>query len=327
MRNGRVYEGETLITIHVMNSRWLLFPLLVFLGGCCYGPSSPTIKLAYAAGFSATDVVMSQYFYGWLVLFVLVAGGFGLRFLHRRPDGSHWTLLRVLRMVATGAAIALVSVCYCFSLQSVPASVSVILLFQFTWIGVILQALTERRLPSRHTLIAVLFLIFGTVLAAGLVGTDVPLTVEGVVFGMLSALFYALYMFLLGRTEPEMHPLTRSFVIMSCSLGLLVCVFSPSYLLGGTAFSGIWIYGIILGLFGCALPMFLFSIGTPRISTGAATILSSSELPASIICAVLILAEAVSWVQWVGVALIFFGIAYPYLRQGDGDSVSVPAEI
>ncbi len=322
-----VYEAETLITIHSMNSRWLLFPLLVFLGGCCYGPSSPTIKLAYEAGFSANDVVMSQYFYGWMILFVLVAGGFGLRLLHQKPSASPWTALRILRMVATGAAIALVSVCYCFSLQSVPASVSVILLFQFTWIGVLIQGLVERKLPSRHTCGAVVFLILGTVLAAGLVGTDVPLTFDGVAFGMLSALFYALYMFLLGRTEPEMHPLTRSFVIMSCSLVLLVCLFSPSFVLQGTAFSGIWMYGIILGLFGCALPMFLFSIGTPRVSIGAATILSSSELPASIICAVLILAEAVSWIQWVGVALIFFGIAYPYLRQGDGSAASVPAEI
>ncbi|HJK52550.1 MAG TPA: EamA family transporter, partial [Methanocorpusculum sp.] len=105
--------------------------------------------------------------------------------------------------------------------------------------------------------------------------------------------------------------------IMSCSLALLLCILSPSYIVSGTAFSGIWIYGVILGLFGCALPMFLFSIGTPRISTGAATILSSSELPASIICAVLILSEAVSWVQWIGIALIFFGIAYPYLGAGN----------
>ncbi len=309
-----------------MNSRWLLFPFLVFLGGCCYGPSSPTIKLAYSVGFSANDVVMSQYFFGWIILLVLVSGGFVFGFLHRSKKATPWTLRRVLRLTATGASIALVSVCYCFSLQSVPASVSVILLFQFTWIGVIIQSLVERRLPSRRTISAVAMLIFGTVFAAGFVGTDVPLTAPGVFFGMLSALFYALYMFLLGRTETEMHPLTRSFVIMSCSLALLLCIFSPTFVMSGTAFfSGIWIYGIILGLFGCALPMFLFSIAAPKVSTGAATILSSSELPASIICAVLILSEAVSWIQWVGVALIFFGIAYPYLGHSGLDS-AVTAE-
>jgi drug/metabolite transporter (DMT)-like permease len=311
-----------------MNGRWLLFPLLVFLGGCCYGPSSPTIKIAYEAGFSANDVVMSQYFYAWLILLVLVGAGFLKGSLHRPDSSVPWTIRRVLRLFATGAAIALVSVCYCFSLQSVPASVSVILLFQFTWIGVIIQALMDWRMPSRRTMTAVVILIAGTVLAAGLVGSSILLTVEGVAFGMLSALFYALYMFLLGHTEPEMHPLTRSFVIMSCSLALLLCIMSPAYIVSGTAFSGIWVYGIILGLFGCALPMFLFSIGTPRISTGAATILSSSELPASIICAVIILSEAVSWVQWVGIALIFFGIAYPYLgaEAVSGKASAVPGK-
>ena len=302
-----------------MNGRWLFFPFLVFLGGCCYGPSSPTIKLAYEAGFTANDVVMSQYFYGWLILLILIGAGFLRGSLHRSMSSEPWTSKRLLRLFATGAAIALVSVCYCFSLQSVPASVSVILLFQFTWIGVIIQALVERKIPSRRTITAVVILIVGTILAAGLVGSTVLLTADGVIFGMLSALFYAIYMFLLGHTEPEMHPLTRSFVIMSCSLALLLCILSPAYIVSGTAFSGIWVYGVVLGLFGCALPMFLFSIGTPRISTGAATILSSSELPASIICAVLILSEAVSWVQWIGIALIFFGIAYPYLG---GDDVS-----
>ena len=154
-----------------MNVRWFLFPFLVFLGGCCYGPSSPTIKLAYEAGFTANDVVMSQYFYGWLILLVLIGAGFFRGSLHRPVSPTPWTIKRLGRMFATGASIALVSVCYCFSLQSVPASVSVILLFQFTWIGVIIQALVERKLPSRRTITAVAILILGTILAAGLVGS------------------------------------------------------------------------------------------------------------------------------------------------------------
>ncbi|MDR0439309.1 MAG: DMT family transporter [Methanocalculaceae archaeon] len=296
-----------------MNGRWFLFPLLVFLGGCCYGPSSPMIKIAYASGFSVIDVVMSQYFYGWLILLILVVTRFFKGFSPRFAFFLPLTMTRVLRVFATGASIALVSICYCFSLQSIPASVSVILLFQFTWVGVIIQALVERRMPSRRMMTAVVILIVGTILAAGLAGSNILLTVDGVAFGMLSALLYALYIFLLGRTESEMHPLTRSFVIMSCSLAFLVCILPHAYIMSGTMFSSIWVYGVILGLFGCALPMFLFSIGTPHISTGIATILSSSELPASIICAVFILSEVVSWVQWVGISLIFFGISYPYL--------------
>jgi drug/metabolite transporter (DMT)-like permease len=278
------------------------------------------IKRAYEASFSVGDVVMIQYFYGWLILCVLVAGGFCFRLLHQQPVLQPWTIRELLQLTAAGVAIALTSVCYCFSLQSIPASISIVLLFQFTWIGVIIQSIVDRRLPSRHTVAGVMILILGTVLAVDFVKSEIVLTFGGVASGMLSAFFYAIFLFLLGHTEPKLHPLVRSFVILSCSLVLMLFLFSPSYVLNNMAFSDIWVYGMVLGLFGCALPLFLFSIGTLRVSTGEATTLSSSELPASIICAVLILAESVSLVQWMGVALIFFGIAYPYLHWDTGSA-------
>ena len=72
-------------------------------------------------------------------------------------------------------------------------------------------------------------------------------------------------------------------------------------------------FGLVIGSLGCAMPNFLFAIAVPKIPGELATILSSSELPASIICAVIIIAEAVTPMQWIGVVLLFFGIALPYL--------------
>ncbi|HJJ90862.1 MAG TPA: DMT family transporter, partial [Methanocorpusculum sp.] len=301
-----------------MGFRRLLFPLLVFLGGCCYGPSSSMIKIAYDAGFSSNDVLISQYFYGWLILLVMVSVGFLNGFFFHLPlFHTQWTVRRFLSLFATGATLALVSTCYCFSLQSIPASLSVILLFQFTWIGVLIQTLVEWNIPSRRTIVAVALLILGTILAADFFGSRLSLTAEGIIFGILSALFYALYMFLLGHKESGMSPLMRSFVVLSCSLAILLCILSSVSILSFQVLSDLWTYGCILGLFGCALPMFLFSIGTPRISIGSATILSSSELPASIVCSVVILSEGVSWIQWMGIALIFFGIASLYFWDED----------
>ncbi|MDO5846338.1 MAG: DMT family transporter [Methanocorpusculum sp.] len=295
-----------------------IFPILVFLGGCSFGPSSSVIKMAYAAGFSSSEVVMSQYFFSLLYLGILAAG----LFLFRRRKGGRVVLPKTFGwknlagLIFTGVSIALVSTTYMFSLQTVPAYISVILLFQFTWMGVILEAVVTRKLPDRHTVISVVILVAGTLLAAGAGGNVFEvLTVPGVIFGLLSALFYAIYIFLLGRVDVGMHPLNRSFFIIMFALLILVGIFSPAYFTSGVFEAGIWKYGLILGSFGCAVPALLFAIGAPRISTGAASILSSSELPASIICAVLILSEAVSWLQWAGVVLLFFGIAYPYLMQ------------
>ncbi len=301
-----------------MDLRLLIFPLLVFLGGCCYGPSSPTIKAAYAAGYSWNDVVMSQYFYGWLILFALVIGYFIFRHSRKQsviPVKNPRPLLRRIPGLAlAGTCIALVTVTFCLSLQTIPAYIAGILLFQFTWMGVVIQAITERRFPEPKMIISVVILVIGTFLAAGFAGLDGPLNPVGVIFALIAALMYALYMFMLGRVEIGMHPLNRSFLIISCSLLLLTVIFTPAYFTQGTFITGIWQYGIILGSIGCALPMFLFAIAAPRISTGATTILSSSELPAAIVCAVLFLGESVSLIQYAGIALVFIGIAYPQYR-------------
>ncbi len=302
-----------------MDLRLLIFPILVFLGGCCYGPSSFTIKAAYAAGYSWKDVVMSQYFYGWLILFALVTGFIIFKHIRKQSimpaKNSRPLLRRVPGLALSGTCIALVTVTFCLSLQTVPAYISGILLFQFTWMGVVIQAITERRLPEPKMIISVVILVIGTFLAAGFAGLELPLNPTGVILALLSALMYALYMFMLGRVEIGMHPLNRSFLILSCSLLLMTVVFTPAYFIQGTFATGIWQYGIILGSTGCVLPMVLFAIAAPRISTGATTILSSSELPAAIICAVLFLGESVLWIQYAGIALVFIGIAYPQYHQ------------
>ncbi len=294
----------------------LLFPILVFLGGCSFGPSSPMIKLAYAAGFSAQDAIMSQYFFGWMFMAVLALGLFLISVKKKNiSTPKRPSLKNTIGIVVVGFSIALVTTCYMFALQTVPAHIAVILLFQYTWINIIVEAIYTRKLPRLSMVTSVAILIAGTLLAAGVGAGAENLDPVGVLFGMGSAVFYAVYIFLLGKVDVEIHPITRSFFILSFSVALLICLFSPSYFTSGVIFDGMWKYGLILGSFGCAIPLFLFAIGTPKISTGAATILSSSELPASIICAVIILAEAVTPLQWLGVCMLFFGIAYPYLAE------------
>ena len=294
----------------------LLFPLLVFLGGCSFGPSSSVIKMAYEAGFAANDVVMSQYLFGWIMMAILAGGLFASSILRKKTAAPKPPKIKnILGITAVGISIALVSTCYIFALQTVPAHIAVILLFQYTWMDIILEALYTRKLPHISIVTSVLILVAGTLLAAGVGAGAEHLDPIGILFGLGSALFYAVYIFLLGKVDVEIHPITRSFCILSIALLFLICIFTPAYFTSGVLADGIWKYGILIGILGCAIPSFFFAIGTPKISTGAATILSSSELPAGIICSVIILSEAVSPLQWAGVVLLFFGIAFPYLWE------------
>ena len=294
----------------------ILFPLLVFLGGCSFGPSSSVIKMAYEAGFAANDVVMSQYLFGWMMMAVLAGGLFAASAARKKAAAPKLPRAKnVIGIGAVGISIALVSTCYIFALQTVPAHIAVILLFQYTWMDIILEALYTRKLPHISIVTSVLILVAGTLLAAGVGAGAEHLDPIGILFGIGSAFFYAIYIFLLGKVDVEVHPITRSFCILSFALLFLICIFTPAYFTSGVLADGLWMYGILIGILGCAIPSFFFAIGTPKISTGAATILSSSELPAGIICSVIILSEAVTPLQWAGVVLLFFGIAFPYLWE------------
>lgn len=294
----------------------ILFPLLVFLGGCSFGPSSSVIKMAYEAGFAANDVVMSQYLFGWMMMAVLAGGLFAASAARKKAAAPKLPRAKnVIGIGAVGISIALVSTCYIFALQTVPAHIAVILLFQYTWMDIILEALHTRKLPHISIVTSVLILVAGTLLAAGVGAGAEHLDPIGILFGIGSAFFYAIYIFLLGKVDVEVHPITRSFCILSFALLFLICIFTPAYFTSGVLADGLWKYGILIGILGCAIPSFFFAIGTPKISTGAATILSSSELPAGIICSVIILSEAVTPLQWTGVVLLFFGIAFPYLWE------------
>ena len=294
----------------------ILFPLLVFLGGCSFGPSSSVIKMAYEAGFAANDVVMIQYLFGWMMMAVLAGGLFAASAARKKAAAPKLPRAKnVIGIGAVGISIALVSTCYIFALQTVPAHIAVILLFQYTWMDIILEALYTRKLPHISIVTSVLILVAGTLLAAGVGAGAEHLDPVGILFGIGSAFFYAIYIFLLGKVDVEVHPITRSFCILSFALLFLICIFTPAYFTSGVLADGLWKYGILIGILGCAIPSFFFAIGTPKISTGAATILSSSELPAGIICSVIILSEAVTPLQWAGVVLLFFGIAFPYLWE------------
>ena len=66
----------------------------------------------------------------------------------------------------------------------------------------------------------------------------------------------------------------------------------------------------LAGMFGMFLPALFFSLGTPHLSPASNTILASAELPAGLFIAMVVLAEPVTTLQWVGVGVILLAVAF-----------------
>ncbi|MFD2614458.1 EamA family transporter [Paenibacillus gansuensis] len=280
------------------------YSIYVFLGACSFGVLSTFVKLAYADGYTVNQVSGSQMLFG-LLLFAVV---------YPFTGKSRMTLRQTAFLLLVGITVGLTGIFYYSALQTIPASIAIVLLFQFTWMGVLMEAFLARRKPDRSQWISLVLLFGGTILAGGILGTQGALegiTWTGVVLGLLSALSYAFFIVLSGKAPAELPFIQRSLVISVGSLIITFLIFPPDFLADGSLFGRLSLWGFLLGFFGPVIPTLLFTIGVPRIGGSLASILSAAELPVAVLMSWLVLSETVSGWQWVGVAVILTGIVLP----------------
>ncbi|MFD0693017.1 DMT family transporter [Paenibacillus sp. GCM10027628] len=290
--------------------------LFVLAGACSYGLLSTFVKKAYASGFHVGDVVGSQNLFGVLMLWTLVL----VTSKSARGELAQSTYKvaprQALKLMAVGTTSGLTGMLYYAALQYIPASFSIILLFQFTWMGILLEAIMERRRPGKDKVISLLILFVGIIMASGFLGgTHEAVSWIGITLGLLSAVTYTLFISLSGKVENQIAPITRSAFMQSGSFVLVMLVFPPHFLVNGALHQELLPWGLLLAFFGAVIPPLFFAIGVPRIGGGLATILSAVELPAAVVMSFVVLNESVHWLQWLGVAVTMFGISLPELMK------------
>ncbi|MTD30955.1 DMT family transporter [Planomicrobium sp. YIM 101495] len=284
-----------------------IYPLMVVVAASCYGILSTNIKVAMSYGFTTAQAVTSQYFIGFFLAALLYA------LTKRRLPKLHGTKILFL----SGAFTAVTGMVYSHSLNFLPASLAVVLLFQFTWIGMFLDCIVRRRRLKRLEAMSLILLFGGTILAAGILDVDLSgIPWQGWAWGLGAAFCFSAFMFINGKPVEGMDTTTR-LVFVSFFAAIVVGIFqTPEILWDGTLFGeGLWVFGVLLGLFGIIAPIWLFSIAVPRVGSGLSSILSAMELPVAILASVLVLGEQLTWVQVAGIGIVLFGIILPNLYR------------
>jgi len=286
--------------------QWI-YPLLIIFAASCYGILSTIIKLAIQDGYTAAEAVTSQYFVGFFIALLIFA------VVRRKIPkfGGGMTLLLAGLFTATTGTV------YGQAIEYMPASLAVVMLFQFTWVGMLFDCIAKRRLPKRIEVISLLFLFGGTILAAGIIDADLSgIPWQGWAWGMASAVSFASFVMINSRQVEGMDTETR---LLFTSFFAAVAIFffqTPEIVWNGTLFSGsLWIYGLILGLFGIVIPIYLFSIAVPKVGTAMTSILSAAELPVAVTASVILLSEALTMFQVIGIIIIVIGMTLPTIAQ------------
>ncbi|WP_431028678.1 EamA family transporter [Lysinibacillus sp. LZ02] len=282
----------------------IIYPLMIVIASSSYGILSTIVKLGMQDGYTSSEVVSSQYIFGFLLALLLVLAT-QRKLPHIQLKG--WAIL-----VLAGIFTATTGMVYGQSLNYLPASLAVVMLFQFTWIGLLLDCALKKRLPTRAEVISLLFLFAGTILAAGVLDVDLTaIAWQGWALGLTSALTFSIFIQINSRQVTGMTNITRTFIVSAVALIVISIFLSPEILWNGQLTSGLWKYGLALGLFGIILPILLFSIAVPKVGGGLTSILSAMELPVAILVSVIFLHEVVTPLQLFGIVLVLVGMILP----------------
>lgn len=280
--------------------------ILVLIGAASFGFTPIFVKTAFHYGYSLGVLNIVQ----MLIAFVFLWGLSMIRGLSLRGISKS----NLLKVMGIGTSVGLTGVFYYGAMQFLPASLAIILLFQFVWIGMIYEWVFTKQKPSKVHYISLVVTLSGVVLASEIIGGkvfDFPL--HGLFLGLLSGFSYASFIFFSGQVATSTHPIVRSSLMATGALILVLLVFIQDIPTIPLTDGRLWGIGAGIALVGGVLPPLFFSGGAPLISGRLANVLSSVELPVAIVSAMIILSETVTLLQWLGIFLIIAAIFFQEL--------------
>lgn len=295
---------------------------LVGLGATSYGMLATFVKMAYGEGYTTAEVTCSQFVFG--IIGILLINAFQKK--RNNNTTAKASKKNITQLMVAGTSTGLTSIFYYLAVKfDIPVSIAIVLLMQTVWMGVLLEMFLEKKLPSTLKIISVVIVLIGTALATNLINSSADLNPLGLFFGMLAAASFTTTMFTANRVATEISSAQRS-LYMLLGGGTMVLIFalitqiipnlSPSVDEAMGVFSTakdfnftIFLkWGIVLSLFGTIIPPMLLNAGFPLTGIGLGSIVSSLELPVSVLMAFFLLHEQVLLVQWVGILLIIMAI-------------------
>jgi drug/metabolite transporter (DMT)-like permease len=276
---------------------------LVGLGATSYGMLATFVKLAYEEHFTTAEVTSSQFILG--ILGILIING--LQKFKKKEAVVKATPKNIMHLMLAGTSLGMTSVFYYLAVKYIPVSIGIVLLMQTVWMGVLLEWFLDKKAPSLQKIVSVSIVLVGTALATNLFNSSIELDWRGIMWGLLAAGSFTTTMFTANRIALGISSAQRSLYML---LGGAVIVFGFSIATQVTPFNmdifSKW--GIVLALFGTIIPPMLMNAGFPYTGIGLGSIVSSLELPVSVMMAFMILNETVIFSQWVGIFLIILAI-------------------
>ena len=274
----------------------------VLAAGTFWGTMGFFARSLYAAGFGPLEVAQTRITTGLILV--------GLYILIFNRNQFKVKLKDIWCFLGTGiVSLLLFSTCYFSALNYTSLAVAAILLYTAPFFVMLLSLLLFKEKMNSKKVLALLLAFTGCVLVSG-VGGDTLFSWKGILLGLGSGFFYALYS-IFGRyaINRGYGAWTMTFyTFLFCSIG---CAFLSDWQVIGTVMAAssaniLWVLG--LGFVTAFLPYVLYSTGLAHMESSKASILASVEPVVSALFGVFVFHESVSVWGILGIVLVLGAI-------------------
>lgn len=289
-----------------MNKKLVL--LLPIIAGISWGSGGVFIRLLNNYGLDSLTIFASRVVLATIILFV------GLLIFNR--EALKVNIKDIWIFIGSGIFGALLlNLCYNEAAFTLTLSLTVVLLSLAPIFAIIFSAILFDEKITKLKVLCIILAIIGCILVSGVLenGTGFGLSPKGIIFGLFSAVFWALYgIFSKIATQKGYSTFTTifySFLIISIAV-LLPSNWSMfgNFIINSPLNNGI--FALLHSLFTSVIPYLLFTLSLKYMENGKASILCSGAEPLSAsIFGLIFFSEYLSALNVVGILITIFAIS------------------
>lgn len=294
--------------------------LWIILAAAGFSLMPTMVKLTYLhSSFEPLDIAIWRFLIAAPLMWALVLLG------RRSARAAAADDLPITRLLIIGVIIAVAVMAAFFSLERLPGSTYIVLLYAYPAMVALLSRLMGDRIHAR-TWFAVGLALIGVALTAPNASAAADADMLGVGLALLNAAIIAIYYLLTRRALDGVVDVSRASAVMMAGTLIIMCLLLP---LRGLQFPQNPLTAILLigiAVFGTVLPVFGVNIAVQRIGATQASLVSTIEPIMSMIVSMLILSEVIVAMQWMGAALIIGSVIVLQLKPRKGIDLSIAHE-
>lgn len=264
-----------------------------------FGSAGIFVKSGSSVDFTPVDLLMLQYLIATAILFIMCLLNYRSKLRLTRD-----MFIRLLIQGALGNT--LMTVFFYLSFKYLDIAVTTMLLFTYPAMVAMASFIFFKEKVSKTKLFTILGTFLGCFLVLDIFSKSVTINYLGVIFALLSAVFYSFMNLYAEKIVTDVPGLVITFYTTIFSLAVLF-IFNYSFItkLGAITSSSVLNAGL-LAFFCEIIPLSLLYESIKYIGPISTSIISSLELPASAIVAFIFLKEKLSTVQILGIILVVF---------------------